>query len=60
MKSPEEIACELVDDFWNRGPECTREYAQDKIAAAIREARGDGRKQVLASFIDHLEKTYGQ
>jgi 8-oxo-dGTP pyrophosphatase MutT (NUDIX family) len=39
MKTPREIACAIVDDLWAKGPECTREYAQDKIEAAIREAR---------------------
>lgn len=43
MKSPEEIACALVDDFWAKGPNCTHEYCVEKIAAAIREAQRDWR-----------------
>ena len=38
-RPPREIACELVEDFWNRGGLCTQEYAIDKIAEAIRTER---------------------
>jgi hypothetical protein len=36
MRPPREIACELVEDFWNKGGECTREYAQERIVAALK------------------------
>lgn len=51
MKSPEETACELIDDFWNRGPECTRECAQEKVADALRNARLDA----IEECARHLE-----
>ncbi len=41
MRPPREIACELVEDFWNKGLQCTQEYAIGKIAAAITQARAD-------------------
>ena len=39
MKSPDEIACAIIDDLWQKDEACTREYAQEKIAEAIREER---------------------
>lgn len=48
MKNPEEIACALVDDFWAKGPECTQEYAREKIAAALREAILTERREIMA------------
>lgn len=56
MKSPEEIACALVEDFWEKGGECTREYAQEKIAAAIRQAHADGRDEVLKLIREHVDE----
>jgi len=50
MKAPEEIACALVDDFWAKGPECTQDYAREKIAAAIREARHETIKASIAAI----------
>jgi methylmalonyl-CoA mutase cobalamin-binding subunit len=41
MRPPREIACELVEDFWNKGGECTREYAQERIVAALKAERAN-------------------
>ena len=39
MRPPREIACELVDQFWEKGPQCTHDHCVDKIAEAIQRDR---------------------
>lgn len=47
MIPPREIACELVDQFWAKGPQCTHDHCVDKIAEAIQEAILSERREIM-------------
>lgn len=55
MKSPEEIACEIVDDFWDKGTACTHEYCVEMITKAIKEAQARERNKVLLFLAREIE-----
>lgn len=56
MRPLREIACELVEDFWEKGGACTQEYAIDKVDAALRQAHADGRDEVLKLIREHVDE----